>query len=127
MNSKTLANFHRFGKVGRIVMALLVVLAIFAALMCLLATIYVSTLPKDALTVRVTDHAEFRIREKNFSTLWGILADQFSYAGNASPKEMLREESSTVLPPENQDIQTDLPFSISHILPQEFIPTEARR
>lgn len=110
MNSKTLANFHRFGKVCRIGTVILLALALLVTVISLTAAIYVSALPKDALTVRVTDHAEFRINEKSFTSLWGILADDFSYAGEASPKEMLRSDGSTVLPPENQDIQTSLSF-----------------
>ena len=61
MNSKTLSNFHKFGKVGKIAMTVLMVIAILAAAASCVATIFVSALPKDALTVRVTNHAEFRI------------------------------------------------------------------
>ena len=68
MNSKTLSNFHKFGKVGKIAMTVLMVIAILAAAASCVATIFVSTLPKDALTVRVTNHAEFRINEKN--SIW---------------------------------------------------------
>lgn len=64
MNSKTLSNFHKFGKVGKIAMTVLMVIAILAAAASCVATIFVSTLPKDALTVRVINHAEFRINEK---------------------------------------------------------------
>ena len=75
MNSKTLSNFHKFGKVGKIAMTVLMVIAILATAASCVATIYVATLPKDALTVRVTNNAEFRINEKNFDSLWGILVD----------------------------------------------------
>lgn len=109
MNSKTLSNLHRFGKVGRIVMTILLVIAILATAASLTATIYVAALPKDALTVRVTDHAEFRINEQNFDSLWGFLAGHFSYAGSTAPG-MLSEDGSAVVPPENQDFQTELSF-----------------
>ena len=70
MNSKTLSNFHKFGKVGKIAMTVLMVIAILATAVSCVAAIYVATLPKDALTVRVTNNAEFRINEKNFDFLF---------------------------------------------------------
>ena len=70
-------------------MTVLMVIAILAAAASCVATIFVSTLPKNALTVRVTNHAEFRINEKNFDSLWDILADGFSCAGDVSPEAML--------------------------------------
>ena len=111
MNSKTLSNLHRFGKAGRIIITVMMVIAILITAICMAATVYVSMLPKDALTVRVTDHAEFRISEENFNSLWGLLAgSHYSYAGDASPEEMLSDNGSAVIPPENQDFQTDLSF-----------------
>ena len=80
MNSKTLSNFHKFGKVGKIAMTVLMVIAILATAVSCVAAIYVATLPKDALTVRVTNNAEFRINEKDFDSLCGILVESFSYA-----------------------------------------------
>lgn len=110
MNSKTLSHLHRFGKVGKTIMTVLMVLTILVTAIFVVATIYVSALPADALTVRVTDHAEFRIDEENFNSLWGFLADGFSYAGDKSPEGMLKDDGSAVIPPENQDFQTDLSF-----------------
>lgn len=110
MNSKTLSHFHKFGKVGKIAMTVLMVIAILVTAVSCIATIFVATLPKDALTVRVTNHAEFRINEKNFDSLWGILADSFSYAGETSPEEMLSDGSDKIVPPENRDFKTELSF-----------------
>ncbi|MGN0268255.1 MAG: DUF2975 domain-containing protein [Lachnospiraceae bacterium] len=110
MDSKTLSNFHKFGKVGKIVMTVLMVIAILATAVSLAATIFVAALPKDALTVRVTNNAEFRINEKNFDFLWYILADSFSYAGDTSPEEMLSDEGDIITPPENQEFETELSF-----------------
>lgn len=95
MNSKTLSNFHKFGKVGKIAMTVLMVIAILAAAVSCVATIFASTLPKDALIVRVTNHAEFRINEKNFDSLWDILADGFSYAGDVSPEAIFNQSFSS--------------------------------
>lgn len=112
MNSKTLSKFHKFGKVGKIAMTVFMVIAILATAVGLAATIFVAALPKDALTVRVTNHAEFRINEKNFNSLWGILVDNFSFAGDTSPEEMLSDQGAIITPPENQDFNAEL--SIFH-------------
>ena len=86
MNSKTLSNFHKFGKVGKITMTVLMVIAILAAAASCVATIYVSTLPKDALTVRVTNHAEFRINEKKFRFPVGYSCRWFFLCGGRKPR-----------------------------------------
>lgn len=127
MNSKTLSNFHKFGKVGKIAMTVLMVIAILAAAASCVAAIFVSALPKDALTVRVTNHAEFRINEKNFDSLWDILADGFSYAGDASPEAMLSGGNDKIIPPEDQDFNMELSFSTSHFLPPKFVPKKTQR
>lgn len=110
MNSKTLSNFHKFGKVGKITMIILMVIAILATAVSLIATIFVATLPKDALTVSVTNNAEFRINGNKFDSLWGILENGFSYSGNTDPEKMLRDEGDKITPPENQEINTELSF-----------------
>ena len=110
MNPKTLAQFHRFGKAGNIIITVFMVLAILVTAVNLAATIYVSTLPKDAMTVHVSSHAEFRINEKKFDSLWGLLTDHFSYSSDADPEELLNNEGGAVVPPENQDFQTNLSF-----------------
>lgn len=110
MDSKTLSKFHKFGKVGKITMTVLTVVAILATVVSLAATIFTATLPKDVMTVHVTGNAEFRINEKNFDFLWGILENGFSYSGNTSPEEMLRDDGDKIAPPENQEINTELSF-----------------
>ena len=110
MNSKTLSTFHKFGKVGKIAMTVLLVIAILATIVSLVAAIFVAALPKDALTVRVTNNAEFRINEKKFDSLWGILVGSFSYAGDSNPEDMLNNGSGKIIPPENQEFGTELSF-----------------
>ena len=59
-------------------------LSVIAALItvgCCIATAFVATLPKDALTVRVVEHAECRFNKASFDTLWSILGGGFSYRG----------------------------------------------
>lgn len=57
MNSNTIAKFHLFGKVGKIVMTVLSVIAALITVSCCIATAFTATLPEDALTVRVVEHA----------------------------------------------------------------------
>lgn len=110
MNSKTLARFHKFGKAGKIIMTVLMGIAIAATAVSMTAAIFVAALPEDALIVRVTNYAEFRINETEFGSLWGILADNFSYAGNASPEDMVSGKTDAIAPPENQEFETELSF-----------------
>ena len=110
MDSKTLSNFHKFGKAGKIAMTVLMVIAVLATAVSCVAAIFVATLPKDALTVCVTNQAEFRINEKDFNSLWGILVESFSYAGDASPEDMLSDGRDKITPPENQVFETELSF-----------------
>ena len=110
MNSKTLSKIHKFGKAGKLVMTVLMVVAMIAAAASLAATIFVASLPKDAVTVRVTNHAEFRINANEFDSLWDILGGNFSYATDKDPEDMLKGENGKIAPPENQEFETELDF-----------------
>ena len=110
MNSKTLSKIHKFGKAGKLVMTVLMVVAMIAAAASLAATIFVASLPKDAVTVRVTNHAEFRINANEFDSLWDILGGNFSYATDKDPEDMLKGENGKIAPPENQEFETELAF-----------------
>lgn len=110
MNAKTLSNINRFGKVGKIVMTILLIAAIIVTLLIGAAAIYVSTLPKDAVNVTVTNNAEFKINENSFSSIWGMLAKNFSYATDKDPSDILKNGGNTILPPENTEINTELNF-----------------
>ena len=87
MNSTTMSNFQRFGRVGKIVMLVLIVIAALATVASAVSAIYVATLPKDALTVSVTDNAEFRVNSSNLDSLWSIIADGFSYSESSNPEK----------------------------------------
>lgn len=111
MNAKTLSKVNRFGKVGKIVMTILLTAAIIATLLCGVAAIYTATLPKDAVKVTVTNHAEFKINESSFSSVWGMLAKGFSYASDNDPSAMMKDDSdSVILPPENTEFNAELNF-----------------
>lgn len=110
MNPKLLSNVNRFGKIGKMIMTLLLVVAIIITLLLATATIYVSTLPKDAVKVTITNHAEFKINKNIFSSVWSMLTDGFSYASNEAPSGIADESDGKILPPENTEINTELNF-----------------
>lgn len=111
MNSKTLSNINRFGKIGKVIMTVLLIVAIIATLLTGVATIYVSTLPKDAVKVTVTNHAEFKINEANFSSVWNYLVKSFSYSTDKDPSDALKNDSNKkVLPEENTELNAELNF-----------------
>ena len=110
MNEKTLSNAHRFGKVGKIAMTILMVAAIITAILAAAAAIWTAALPKDAAQVTVTQQAKFQINDDTFPTVWRILADNFSYTSDTAPSAMLDDSSGTILPPENTKLETELKF-----------------
>lgn len=111
MNSKTILKVNRFGKIGKIAMTVLLVAAIIVTFLCGVAAIYTATLPKDAVRVIVTNHAEFRIDESIFSSIWGFLASNASYAADKDPADIIEDgNKSKILPPENTELNTKLDF-----------------
>ena len=110
MYFNTIAKFHLFSKVGKIVMTVLSVIAALVTVGCCIATAFVATLPEDALTVRVVEHAEFRFNKDTFDTLWNILGGSFTYAGESFPEYMLEDGGSAITPPENTEFETELKF-----------------
>ena len=108
MNYNTLAKVHKFGKVGRIAITVFLVLSILATAASCVATVFVASLPEDAVTVRVTNNTEFRVNEKSFPLFWDIVSDNFSYPADADPGEILMDENGEIVPPENQEFETQL-------------------
>lgn len=111
MNAKTLSKVNRFGNIGKIVMTILLIAAIIATLLCGISTIYAATLPKDAVKVTVTNHAEFKINDNSFSSVWSMLSSGFAYAGKTDASILKTDNNnSKVTPPENTELNTELNF-----------------
>lgn len=108
MNSNTLAKVHKFGKVGKVIITVFLVISILATAALCVTTVFVANLPEDAVTVRVTNNAEFRVNEKNFSLFWDIVSDNFSYSSDTDPSEILMNEDGEIMPPENKEFETEL-------------------
>ena len=111
MNEKTQRNIHRFGKIGTVILTVLMIAAVIITLLLGTEAIYTATLPKDAVVVSVTNRAAFQINENIFSSVWGMLVEDFQYAGYTDPSAMLSDDgSSLVLPPENTELNANLHF-----------------
>lgn len=108
MHAQTLKKFNQFGKVGKLVLTLLLIAAVIFTLLCGAAAIYTATLPKDAVRVTVTNLAEFRVKGTTFSAFWNFLSDGVSYAAGSDPTAML--EGGSMLPPENTQLQANFKF-----------------
>lgn len=107
MDPNTISKYRRFGRVGKIIMTVLSVIAALVTACCMAAAVFVATLPKDALTVRVVEQTEFRFNSESFSTLWSILGGRFAYAGEGYPSAIFGEEG-TVAPPDGQTFSAEL-------------------
>lgn len=110
MNTKILSKVNRFGKIGKIVMTVLLVLAIIFTVLIGAAAIYSETFPEDAVTVSVTNHAEFKIDKRSFSAIWSMLSTGFSYATDKDPSGMLEDGAGAIVPDENTKTDADLNF-----------------
>ena len=110
MNANAIKKVNHFGKAGKIVMTILLIAAILVTLVSGVATIYTATLPKDAVKVTVTNHAEFKIDEGSFPAIWSFLVQHVSYAADQDPSALLKDDGGKVLPPEGTELQTELDF-----------------
>lgn len=111
MNAQTLSKVNRFGKIGKIVMTILFIVAIIVTFLSCVSAGYVATLPKDAVKVAVTNNAKFQINENSFSSVWNMLAKSASYATDKDPSATMQDNNGgKILPPENTEINTELDF-----------------
>lgn len=108
MDTNTLAKFRLFGKTGKILMTVLSIITALIAVSCCAATAFVAALPEDALKVRVVERTQLHFNAESFQALWNILGGSFSYAGEGSLDDMLKENGRSVMPPENTEFSTEL-------------------
>ena len=108
MYTNTLSKFGLFGKIGKVIMTALSVIAALITVSCCILTAFIAILPEDALSVRVDEHTELHFGTETFGTLWNILGGSFTYSGGDSPESMLESNGNHITPPKNQEIQTEL-------------------
>lgn len=109
MNTKTLKKINLFGKVGKIIITILLIAATVLTAICGAAAVYTATLPKDAVEITVTNHAEFKIKDSVFDSVWSALTDSFSGSEDSDPSAML-EGKGKISPAENTELNTKLKF-----------------
>ena len=107
MESKVLKNVNRFGRIGNVIITILIVVSIIATIAVGVATVFVMTLPKDAVVVSVRENVEIRVNKDYFSKLWNALTDGFAYSSSEDPADIIGGDKE-VLPPENQELQMKL-------------------
>lgn len=111
MNDKTITKVNRFGHVGKIVMTILLIAAILATLLSAAAAIYAATFPKDSVQVTVTNHAEFKISENSFPSVWRMLTNRYAYAADSDSSAAVQDDSGKEMrPPEDMELDTELHF-----------------
>lgn len=66
MYTNTLSKFGLFGKIGKVIMTALSVIAALITVSCCILTAFIATLPEDALSVRVDEHTELHFGTENF-------------------------------------------------------------
>lgn len=108
MNSDTISKYRLFGKVGRLVTTVLAVICLLITATCFAATAYITTLPENALTVRVVEQTQLRFNAECFDSLWSILGGSFKYSGDSLPDYLQKSSEKNVMPPENEQFQTEL-------------------
>ena len=127
MNANAIKKVNHFGKAGKIVMTILLIAAILVTLVSGVATIYTATLPKDAVKVTVTNHAEFKIDEGSFPAIWSFLVQHVSYAADQDPSARLKDDGGKVLPPEGTELHTNWISSVSRIPRRRSVPRRTRK
>lgn len=109
MNKKTLAKINHFGTIGKIVTMILFVAAIIGTALIGGSAAYVATLPKDAVTVTVTNHAKFNINDDNFRSMWNMLASGVAQSTSKDPSTAISNGTASI-PEENTKFDTKLNF-----------------
>ena len=61
MNQSISKKVNRFGKIGNILITILLIAGILVTALLAAGTIWLAALPRDAVEVRIADHAQIRI------------------------------------------------------------------
>ena len=110
MNQSISKKVNRFGKIGNILITILLIAGILVTALLAAGTIWLAALPRDAVEVRIADHAQIRIDGEYFAKLWSLLADGFSYSSGDEPSALLPDAEQSLVPPENQEIGAEIPL-----------------
>ena len=79
MQNEIRKKVNGFGKIGKIVVTVLLVIVLIGGIAASVAAVYMSQLPVDAISVSVSGKANIQVDESLMGTLVGSIADGLSY------------------------------------------------
>ncbi|MGM9640075.1 MAG: hypothetical protein ACI3V3_01760 [Faecousia sp.] len=109
MSQTTLKKVTKFGKIGSILVTVLLAAVLFVTAAVSAAAIYLSTLPKDGVVVSMESSAKIRVNGDHFADLWDAMIDGVSYSTDEDPSALLSGHGD-MMPPEEQEMWVDLSF-----------------
>ena len=102
MNNNTISKVNRFGKIGNIIITVLLVVTIIACVALTVAAAVISSVPDEAVSVTITKGAEINVSEKYFGSVWNNMVDSFAYTTD--------NDNFSNTPPEETQMDASLSF-----------------
>ena len=96
MNSSTLRKVNQFGKIGNIIIKVMLVLIIIITIVIAGAAVFLSNVPEDAAVVSVTGNAKISVDDKYFEMIWNHLSEEASYTSSDEPTSFLPLEDENM-------------------------------
>ena len=96
-----------FGKIGKIVVTVLLVIVLIGGITASVAAVYLSQLPDDAISVSVSGKANIQVDESLMGILAGRIVDGLSYESDQMPDLSDEADMESILPEDTQ-VRIDL-------------------
>lgn len=108
MNNKTLTNFHRFGRIGKIVMTILIIGTILVTIAIGIVAAAFTIIPQDSVVVNSTDHVEMVFDIDHMSLLKDVLIDNYAttYDGEIDLDKIVEATGNSVADAAGQEYQS---------------------
>ena len=100
-----------FGKIGKIVVTVLLVIVLIGGITASVAAVYLSQLPDDAISVSVSGKANIQVDESLMGILAGRIVDGLSYESDQMPDLSDEADMESILP---EDTQVRIDLSINN-------------
>lgn len=109
MQNKIIQKMKKFGKIGNVIVTILLIAVLVGTVAVSAGTIYLSSLPKDSVLVTMTNNARIQVNREYFLTLWNLMTDNVTYAADKDLSGMLSGDTK-ITPPEDRVMQVGLAF-----------------
>ena len=96
-----------FGKIGKIIATVLLVIVLIVGVAAAAGGVYLSTLPDDAISIAVSGKAKIHLDESLFGTLVGSIIDELSFESSQMP-DLSDEAGIGGIIPEDTEIKIGL-------------------